>query len=1214
MQCFIKTDHSNVYQGTINWIIIHKNSTITAWGDKLKEKIERFSKGNFDYEQPFLCLSIEEINITVEAGKVYEGNFVISNHIGSRIKGIVYSSNRLLTLGNSSFSEETNTIYYQFNASYLKAGEQISGELSVISDCGEVLIPFVVMVEQSHCLSSLGKIKDLFQFTNLARMDWSDAKKVFRSEDFERIFLANEERYRIIYRNLIKSISTSQALEEFLIAIHKKAAIRLNIDKTLVEYADIQEPIMDKLTITKNNWGYAEIRVSADAPFILLEQKFLWADRFIGNTHHVTYTIDPKNLKHGNNFGHIWIKSAYQTIEVNIVCKCKGEGIKTSENRHIQRMEYELVDHYLSFRLNRNGFKEYLEASEGIMHRLPGPEVSNWKELIRTHLAIISGKNKLAEELLEDFSKETALLRKKSVLEYCTYLYLNALYRKEDKVVQNAAETIRQFYVSSDNDWKILWFLLYLDKRYEKNKAAMLADIKEQFDSGCRSPILYYEAVCIYNDEPVLLRDLENFEIQVLNFGIKNWMLSKETAKQYAYIAGKMKTFHPIVFRGLTRLYDEYDTAEYLSAICSLLIKGMKKSEKYFNWYRLGVEAQLRITELYEYYMYSISVKSQGVLAQQVLHYFVYNSNLNDQRKAFLFANIVKNQDKYEQIYRSYYKRMEVFTQKMLEAHYISADLAVLYQEFLNKPEMRVQLLPHLPYVLYRHEFVCDNPNMVNVVVLHKELGIEENVPLSEGKALIDIYTDHSVIMLVDSFGNRYVESVEYTVSPFLRAEDYETLCIGHSKHPMLLLHLYDHYQSHRIMNENSVMIRKLVLQVEQLSKEYITKCYQSLIEYYYESIDDESLDFYLSQIDLYTVHPTERVKFLEFLVIRALYEKALEALEIFGFEDISINRLVKLCSGWIQTPALGKRHDFMITLCYYVYSQGKYDEAILRYLIKYYSGTTIEMFGIWKAAKGFELDSHILEERLLSYLLFTETGIERSYQVFQSYYKEITNHVLVRAYLTFCAYHYLVHNLELNAELIMAMKRELFYEENDICLMAWLKYNAKNQMLSESELIFAEFNLHRFITRRIILPFFLEYRNRIELPESILDQYFITHNTDPGKRVYINYRLLNRSGQEYITQRMPNVFMGIHIKEFILFYHEELQYFITEETDDEIVTGEINHLRYPCENFEEDESNYNQINSMLMAMEKQEEDLLLDKMESYVKKEYMISECFKQI
>ena len=1179
----------------------------------MKEKIERFSKGDFEYELPFLCLSEEIINISVEAGKVYEGSFSINNSQERSIKGIVFSSCRLVKLQDTSFTDVSNIISYQFNATYLKAGDEIQGEFNIISDIGELSVPFLAQIEAPYCETSMGKIRDLFQFTNLARMDWSDAKRVFRLEDFEQIFLTNEPRFQMVYRNLIKSISTSQALEEFLVTIRKKNAIHLEMDKTEAEYHVVDDKITGKLTLTKNQWGYAEIRVSTDSPFIQLEQKFLWADRFIGNTYQITYIIDPQYLRYGNNFGHIWIKTAHQTLTLNIVCKYMRAEHKTSNHRLKQKYETDLTDIYLSFRLNRIGFSEYLDATEAIIAKLPGPEVSYLKDLMKTYLAIVSGKNHIAEELLSDFAKEELLLKKSSVLEYCAYLYLKALYYKDEAIVSNAFDTIRKIYSNGHPDWRILWFLLYTDKRYEKNRASKLSDIREQFNLGCKSPILYYEVVSIFNEEPYLLRELTDFEIQALNFGIKNWIVSMETAKQYTYLAGKIKTFKQVVFNTLVKLYDEFDNQEILSVICSMLIKGMKKSEKYFEWYRLGVEAQLRITELYEFYMHSISDSMQDNIAQPVLLYFIYNSSLSDKQKAFLYASIVKHKNDNESIYRSYYKKIEVFVLKMLEGHYINRDIAILYKEFFRGNTLDPNILTHLPYVMYRHEIICNNPNMVSAVAIHKELGTEEYVGLTDGRAYLDIYTGNSEVFLIDAFGNRYADSIKYTIHPLMNPEDYEDSCVDHSDHPFVLLHLFHHYQNYRILHNSAIELRKRVLMIEGLSKEFITDCYQILIDYYYENYNYDLLEHYLKLIDLNLIRREEWAKYIEIMLTRDLYTKVLDALENYGFDGVPINRLVKLCSGWLKTSESEKRSDTIVTLCYYVFAQGKYDEVILRYLINYYHGSTRDMHRLWQAARGFDMECHNLEERLLSQILFTEEYLENSFQVFKTYYKEVTNYLLVKAYLSFCAYRYLVHKQVIDEGIFLIIKHELFYEENDVCLLAWLKFHASDSSLAESERVFAEYNIQRLVKKGIILPYFTQYRKILSLPERILDKYIVSYRADPKKRIFIHYRLADNSNQEYITERLPNRFMGIHTKEFVIFYHEELQYYITEEFEEETIFTENFNVRYECDT-PEDESNYSLINQMLMAQEIKDESKMLDLMKNYAKMEFMISSCFKQI
>ena len=256
---------------------------------------------------------------------------------------------------------------------------------------------------------------------------------------------------------------------------------------------------------------------------------------------------------------------------------------------------------------------------------------------------------------MEEISQQETTLRKQSTIEYCAYLYLLALYKKDDDTIQYVTDTISRYYSRGNYDWRILWFLLFTDKRYDRNRNYKLIDIKEQYDAGSISPILYYEAICVYKEEPYLLRELSDFEIQVMNFGIKYDFITMDLALQYTYLASRLKFYHPIVFRGLTKLYRIYKKDEILSAICSLLIKGHKRDNKYFHWYKQGVESQLRITELYEYYMYSVDENWIEPLPQPLL-YFIYNSSLNDKKRAYLYA-IVINKNKNEQMYQSYYRK-----------------------------------------------------------------------------------------------------------------------------------------------------------------------------------------------------------------------------------------------------------------------------------------------------------------------------------------------------------------------------------------------------------------------------------------------------------------------------------------------------------------------------------------------------------------------------
>ncbi|NLP35746.1 MAG: hypothetical protein GX359_11265 [Clostridiales bacterium] len=1179
----------------------------------MKEKIERFSKGDFDYKLPYIYLSEESVELTVEAGKVYEGSFIVRNSASKPMKGIVCSSHRLLTLKEPTFSGTEIEIFYQFNASSLESGDTIQGVISIISDCGEQMMHFEVHVEAAFIMTSLGKMKDLNQFTNLARMDWSEAKKIFRSDKFERMFLQSDNRVRKIYHNLLKNISTSQALEEFLIAIDKKSKVHLSIDKRELKYEINEDQLTDKLTLSKEQWGYVEIKVSTDADFIQLDKKYIWGDFFLGSNYSITFILDPKKMRYGINYGRIWVKTVYQTIEIPIICRRHREVRKpVAPEKMLLKVQAAFHRNYLMFRLNQIDRSKYLEESYKLLQHIPDETKSSAKELILAHLAIITGNNDEAEQLLNELATKETSLRKQSVIAHSAYHYLKALYKRDEETIDRAVEKIRAFYEKGHFYWQLLWFLLYIDRRYEGNKGLKLMDIKEQFEAGCTSPILYYEAALIYNDEPYLLRELTAFEVQVLNFSIRNKLATKETAQQYAYLANKKKHFYPIIYRGMVALYEQYSIKEILTVICCMLIKGIKKSNKYHRWYYLGVMEQLPITELYEYFMYSIEETSTDPLPQQVLLYFIYNSNLNDSKRAFLYAYIIKNKQKHASIYRSYYKKMELFAAKQLEAHNINHNLAVLYQEFYGNGSIPSEVARNLPFIIYRHEFLCNNPNITSVRVIHEELDLEENIPISDGKAYIDIFSNNVMLLPVDSNGNNYIVTIDYSIQPFMNPELYEDICIAFSNHPKLLIHLFDKYQSNHILSDYAIALRKKILLVEGLNNLYYYDCLGTLIEYYNEYFNDELLEYYLKLIDLKMVDAEARSQLLEYMIKGSLYGKVLDALETFGYESVPDNLLVRFCSGWLTSGNAQPRQEFIVHLCYYLFDKNKYDEAILEYLVLYYYGATKEMLRIWKAAKGFEVETHGLESRLLVQMLFTEGYVQDSFLIFNEYYKNVTNHMLVRAFLSFYAYKYLIHDWVINTELFQMMRREISYEKNDLCLLAWLKYNTSRSEFSENDLVFIEYQIHRFVKEGIILPFFEQYKSKVKLPEIVMNKYFVEYKTDPKKQVYIHYRLQNANDkEEYITERMTNVFMGIHVKAFVLFYNETLEYYITEESGEEVVhhkSIQVHNDREPSD----EESRYQQINLMLAHKEMHDETSLLELMERYMNAEYLTSKCFR--
>ncbi len=228
------------------------------------------------------------------------------------------------------------------------------------------------------------------------------------------------------------------------------------------------------------------------------------------------------------------------------------------------------------------------------------------------------------------------------------------------------------------------------------------------------------------------------------------------------------------------------------------------------------------------------------------------------------------------------------------------------------------------------------------------------------------------------------------------------------------------------------------------------------MIEYYMENYDGDKLEEQLRQFDMSGMPPKERCKIQELLIARAMYEEAYKELKHYGYEEISVNRLMKLCV-YLLWSREGSEDTFLLELCAYVFSKGKYDETILRYLLKHYSGTTKNMLKLWQAAQDFTVDAVDLEERLIVQMLFSGSYVARIMDVFEDYYKNSMNQMVISAYLAQQSYGYFVQNLVVHEKIFHYIERECHQHKKevpDICKMALLRYYSEKEGLSELQAV----------------------------------------------------------------------------------------------------------------------------------------------------------------
>ena len=775
------------------------------------------------------------------------------------------------------------------------------------------------------CNTAAGKIKDLFHFANYAKEDTENAIKLFRSPFFENTFLYRDSKNISLYRGLKKSMSGSLAMEEFLVAVHKKLPIHIKADKTAFVYHDCKENFMDTVAITKDNWGFMELHISSNHPCVIPENKIIWTDQFMGNLYELNFVLDCSKMMKGRNFATITVQTPAQVLEITVEAELAEHDVAQVQNKiAVQAHLVRLTQLYLDFRMGRIAHDTYVDEMESLLYKLDGIISHHKIELCRLHMSIIDNRESAVREYLDGIAKKMERYEKEEPLLYAAALYLKALYTKEEADIKDAVQKIRYLYEHGNREWQMLWFLLYLDGETVKPQRR-LAQIYEQIENGCHSPILYYEAFLLYNEDDMLLQELQEQSILVMNWVIKQGLADREQAVRYAYLAGRLRSFSPLVYLGLTQLYEQFEDDEILSAICSMLIRGHRNHSRYHGWFALGVEKNLRIVELYEYYMYTFSHSTQEDIPHKVLMYFVHDNHLPAGKKALLFAWLIAHKEELPDTYHEYYRSMQQFMMEQLEEGNVSYDMAILYEDMISREMIDKKIATLLPKVMFCYEISCSNPNVVGVCVIHRECKGEVYTPLENGHAIIEMVTENAEVFLCDRQENRYIETIPYTLSKLVHLDEYVAACYDYNRDDKrLLLYLYQRIEQMHKSGNDTVMIRKRVLELPDLSSHDQKKCFATMVQYYFDNFEGERLEQLLLQIQWDNINYVERTKMIEYCIIRNLYEKAFEGVKMFGYEGVSRKRLLQMASMMITTKGLDEVNEDLLKLCYYVFTAGK--------------------------------------------------------------------------------------------------------------------------------------------------------------------------------------------------------------------------------------------------------------------------------------------------
>ncbi|MDE7275689.1 MAG: hypothetical protein K2N98_02360, partial [Lachnospiraceae bacterium] len=339
---------------------------------KLKQIIREILDGNFKYENNTLDFSCPRVELSVQAGETAEGSFVLYGAKNVVTEGYIVSSDLRMACLASTFGGSQDEIFYRFDASGSAAGEEVKGAFHMISNQGEYYLPFSVSITAEEITSSLGEIKNLFHFTNLAKSNWTEAVKLFYSPAFERILAGNGKQHYAAYKGLSAVYGNEHNVEEFLLEINKKKPVEFLPEEAEIRIEEPAAMTRYTLVIHRNGWGYTCLRVETEGDFLKIDEKLVTEDAFLGNLYRLYYYIQDEKLHAGNNYGCIRLISFEKTVTIPVTIVCRAEiGRKLSEmKREQKRVTMQLIQNYQAYRLKRISARTWMEESGSLVERL----------------------------------------------------------------------------------------------------------------------------------------------------------------------------------------------------------------------------------------------------------------------------------------------------------------------------------------------------------------------------------------------------------------------------------------------------------------------------------------------------------------------------------------------------------------------------------------------------------------------------------------------------------------------------------------------------------------------------------------------------------------------------------------------------------------------------------------------------------------------------
>ena len=1179
----------------------------------MRNRMKQLARGKFEYDVPVIQFSDESLSLTVIEGEDYSGSFSLTSQNGMKIRGVCYSTNERMECLTPQFDGEEVRIRYQLHSKGLIDQEVLKGEFVIVSNRFEYSLPFVVTISKNYMDSTNGFIKNLYDFSCLAKEHWDEAYQLFYHKGFQNIIKPNEVKESMIYRGMMGAKPSNRNMEEFLVGIGKKQRVLFSCDRSDFTFSDLEDSQKDSISIQKDGWGFIEITLSSDSEFIDIPKKKIQTDDFIGSSCQVDFFVRKEALHAGNNYGRIRLKSTYQEIEipVTVLGTLSSDEMEARKRRHdIKESQIGLLELYQAYRLKRLVTGSWSNETVTILDHLHALEPDEPMYLLmKAQALLINRQRQECEWILEDFKRDWTD-RESPIWAY--YLYIQTLLEREPVYVDKMTAEIKLIFRENPNSMLVFWILTFLDESYYNNSSLKLKAIEYWVNRGCTSPYLYLEAYYLIWQDPYLLTKLDLFELRLLRWAVRHKAMNKDIAAQIFQILAYTKEFSNTYYELMCAAYQADPKPEYVGTIVSYLIRTEQFDETYHEWYAKGIELELRVTGLYEAYLTSMEERNISSLPKMIRMYFRYESNLPYRKLAVLYNNIIAAKESDKETYDQYRRTMGRFAMEQVEAEHMDDNLAVLYEDMLDLGLVNEEIAHSLAHIVFTNKLIVFENHLVRAIIYQRELKDPQIVPIQNNVAYFQLFSKDYVILFEDESGHRYAGSVSYRLQSLMNARNYlEKSMLLAPDEPSYVIYRFQGKRNYLTFQPEDKQFFRRILFAEDFSREFMSEMVPEIIRYLSVAEYDSVMKEFLDTVDIHDYDATARKYLMEQFVENHLYERAVEAVEEFGINQVGKSYKVSLCNRLILENQY-EEDDHITRFCTRVFYDGKYTDLILNYLCKYYTGPSNFMIKLWKASRSYDIDTFDLEEKILTQLMYSGKLDYTTFDIFAHYYDCGGRELIVMAYITYMSHEYFVASKELTSDVFGLLEGRYMsgFELNDACKLALLKRLSELPTISEEQFAIEDALLSEFTNKNMNFAFYKKLDKRLVAKYHFYDKVFLEYRANPLSHVVLHYSM-NEADDSFMAEDMVDVYDGIFVKSFVMFFGERIRYYISEEKSAVVEVSESCEILNNDVYSDGEESRYNLLNQMMISQTLQEDAALLKTMNRYFGYEEVSKEAF---